>query len=85
MVDSIGQKCKADLYLLTAPDVPFVQDGFRDGQHIRHWMHDRFAEQLTNISQRDPAAWVVQIQGSFQQRLATAIAAVDTLLSEEVN
>ena len=25
---------------------------FRDGQHIRNWMHDRFAEQLANRHQR---------------------------------
>ncbi|MFZ4469629.1 MAG: AAA family ATPase [Pirellula sp.] len=81
LVDSIGQQSKADLYLLTAPDVPFVQDGFRDGQHIRNWMHDRFAEQLTNLHQRDPAVRIVQICGSFEQRLATAIASVDRMLS----
>jgi NadR type nicotinamide-nucleotide adenylyltransferase len=81
LVDSIGQQSKADLYLLTAPDVPFVQDGFRDGRHIRNWMHDRFAEQLTNLYQRDPAVRIVQISGSFEQRLATAIASVDRMLS----
>jgi NadR type nicotinamide-nucleotide adenylyltransferase len=81
LVDSIGQQSKADLYLLTAPDVPFVQDGFRDGQHIRNWMHDRFAEQLTNLYQRDPAVRIVQICGAFEQRLATAIASVDRMLS----
>jgi nicotinamide riboside kinase len=81
LVDSIGQQSKADLYLLTAPDVPFVQDGFRDGQHIRNWMHDRFAEQLTNLHQCDPAVRIVQICGTFEQRLATAIASVDRMLS----
>ncbi len=80
LVDSIGQQSKADLYLLTAPDVPFVQDGFRDGQHIRNWMHDRFAEQLTNVAQRDPAVRIVQIHGSYEHRFATAIASVDKIL-----
>ena len=82
-VDSIGQQSKADLYLLTAPDVPFVQDGFRDGQHIRNWMHDRFAEQLAILSQRDQALRVVQIHGSYEQRLATAIASVDEMLGSQ--
>jgi HTH-type transcriptional repressor of NAD biosynthesis genes len=36
-----------DLYLLTDPDVPFVQDGIRDGEHLRIWMFDRFREELT--------------------------------------
>ena len=80
LVDAIGQQSKADLYLLTAPDVPFVQDGFRDGQHIRNWMHDRFTEQLTDLYQRDPAVRIVQIHGSYEQRLAAAIAAVDRML-----
>jgi NadR type nicotinamide-nucleotide adenylyltransferase len=83
-VDEIGKQSKADLYLLTAPDVPFVQDGFRDGQHIRHWMHDRFAEQLSEISHREPAVRIVQINGPYEQRLATAIAAVDALLNERM-
>ncbi len=82
LVDSIGQQSKADLYLLTAPDVPFVQDGFRDGQHIRNWMHDRFVEQLANLSQRDPAVRIVQIHGSYEQRLATAIASVNRMLGK---
>jgi NadR type nicotinamide-nucleotide adenylyltransferase len=81
LVDSIGQQSKTDLYLLTAPDVPFVQDGFRDGQHIRNWMHDRFAEQLANLNQSNPAVQIVPIQGSYEQRLATAIASVDMMLS----
>ena len=80
LVDSIGQQSKADLYLVTAPDVPFVQDGFRDGQHIRNWMHDRFAEQLANLHQSNRAVRIVQIQGSFEQRLAAAIASVDRML-----
>ena len=80
LVDSIGQQSKTDFYLLTAPDVPFVQDGFRDGQHIRNWMHDRFEKQLTIRSRRDPAVRIVQIHGSFEQRLATAIASVDRML-----
>jgi nicotinamide riboside kinase len=81
LVDLIGQQSKTDLYLLTAPDVPFEQDGFRDGQYIRNWMNDRFEEQLTNLSQRDPAVRIVQIHGSYVQRLAIAIASVDRMLS----
>lgn len=80
VVDAIGQRSKADLYLLTAPDVPFVQDGFRDGQHIRDWMHGRFAEQLADLSGRDAPVQIAQIQGPFEQRLAKAITAVEMLL-----
>lgn len=35
------------LYLLTDDDdVPFEQDGLRDGEHVRPWMTDRFAQVL---------------------------------------
>jgi NadR type nicotinamide-nucleotide adenylyltransferase len=30
------------IYILTKPNVPFIQDGYRDGEHIRDWMFDRF-------------------------------------------
>jgi len=36
------------IYILTKPNVPFVQDGLRDGEHIRDWMFDRFLEELDN-------------------------------------
>lgn len=35
----------ADIYLVTDPaDVEFVQDGLRDGEHLRQVMHARFCE-----------------------------------------
>lgn len=34
------------LYIVTAPDIPFVQDGLRDGEHLRAAMHERFVEVL---------------------------------------
>jgi nicotinamide riboside kinase len=35
------------IYILTKPNVPFIQDGLRDGEHIRDWMYNRFIEELT--------------------------------------
>ena len=35
------------IYILTKQNVPFVQDGYRDGEHIRDWMFQRFIEELT--------------------------------------
>jgi NadR type nicotinamide-nucleotide adenylyltransferase len=75
VVDQIGQLAKADLYLLTAPDVPFVQDGFRDGEAIRDWMHDRFREQLANLT-----APHCLLHGNYDQRFQQAVAAIDDLL-----
>src|SRR4051794_14795240 len=66
-VDAIGAADKVDLYLLTSPDVPFVQDGFRDGETIRQWMHESFKDQLA-IGQ---TPWRL-IRGSYTERLAIA-------------
>jgi nicotinamide riboside kinase len=37
---------RPDLYLLTDIATPFVQDGTRDGEHVREWMHETFVEEL---------------------------------------
>lgn len=36
------------IYILTKPNVPFVQDGYRDGEHLREWMYHRFIDELTS-------------------------------------
>lgn len=64
-----------DLYLLTDCDVPFVQDGMRDGEHLREWMTGRFRQVLA----RQPAPWL-EITGSWAERLGAAHLAVDALL-----
>ena len=44
-----------DLYVLTTPDgVPFVQDGLRDGEHVREPMTDWFRAVLAD----QPAPWI---------------------------
>jgi NadR type nicotinamide-nucleotide adenylyltransferase len=45
-VDAIGQQDIVHRYLLAVPDFPFVQDGFRDGEDIRDWMHLQFVNAL---------------------------------------
>jgi NadR type nicotinamide-nucleotide adenylyltransferase len=74
-VDAIGDRDVAHLYLLTEPDFPFVQDGFRDGEHVRHDMHDRCVQLL-----RARGAPMMRISGPPAHRLATAIAAAEQLL-----
>jgi nicotinamide riboside kinase len=63
------------LYLLTGVDAPFVQDGTRDGEHVRQWMHGRFEEEL-----RRRGTPYLLLEGSHPARLATAIAACDRIL-----
>lgn len=66
-----------DLYLITDhADVPFEQDGIRDGEHLRAWMTARFRETC-------PASGVptLVLTGPPERRLAEALAAVDALLA----
>ena len=65
-----------DLYLLTGDEIPFVQDGLRDGEHLRAGMHRRFREVLD----AQPAPWV-EVRGSHEERLALAVRAVDDLVA----
>ena len=45
-VDAVGRLDRGDLYLVPDTNVPFVQDGLRDGEHIRDWMHEKFVSLL---------------------------------------
>lgn len=66
-----------DLYLLTGEEIPFVQDGTRDGEHVRGWMTDRFRQVLG--ARAEP--WL-EVRGSRRQRLAAAVARIDELLNQ---
>ncbi|HEY2082633.1 MAG TPA: AAA family ATPase [Verrucomicrobiae bacterium] len=72
-VEAIASKGRCDLYLLTGDEIPFVQDGLRDGEHIRHEMHTWFEEALA--AQAVP--WKL-LRGSKEQRLDEALRAVNT-------
>ncbi|MEV1330005.1 AAA family ATPase [Micromonospora costi] len=66
------------LYLLTDHrDVPFTDDGLRDGAHLRAWMTDRFRAELAGCG-----VPVVELTGPHPQRLARAVAACEALLAE---
>lgn len=75
-VEAIAATRRYDLYLLTDVDIPFVQDGTRDGEHIRHAMHERFTIRLAE-AQRP----YLLLSGSHEQRLRRAIAAIDAILT----
>lgn len=64
------------LYLVTHhDDVAFVQDGIRDGEHIRAWMTERFLDELAATRRR-----FVVVRGARDERRASALAAIDDLL-----
>jgi HTH-type transcriptional regulator, transcriptional repressor of NAD biosynthesis genes len=68
-----------DLYILTGDEIPFVQDGIRDGEHIRHDMHQMFIEELRR--QNKP---YVLVTGSKEERLAKAIELCDRVLAKQI-
>ena len=66
-----------DHYFLTGDDIPFVQDGTRDGEHIRHRMHERFQEEL-----RRQVKKFTLLTGSHDERVEAAAAVCDRLLAD---
>jgi NadR type nicotinamide-nucleotide adenylyltransferase len=74
-VESIAASRRPHLYLLTDVGTPFVQDGTRDGQHVRGWMHQTLVEELR--AQSRPYRL---LSGPHGRRLEEAVAHVDELL-----
>jgi HTH-type transcriptional repressor of NAD biosynthesis genes len=71
---------RRDLYLVTDHvGVPFEQDGWRDGEHIRESMTYWFIDGLTARG----LPWIL-IRGSREERLAYAIQAIEPLLSRRM-
>ena len=73
---AFSDSVKPHLYLLTGDEIPFVQDGLRDGEHIRHEMHHWFSELLETTG----VPWAL-VQGSPAKRLTQAIQSISKLLS----
>ncbi len=71
-VAAIAADKGCDLYILTGDEIPFEQDGYRDGEHLRGWMTRRFRELLQGRS-------YIEVSGSRESRLAVAVRAVDQL------
>ncbi len=67
-VENIAKGRNYDLYIVTNTDIPFEQDGTRDGEHIRQWMHDRFVEKLTEWNKK-----YIVVSGSLEQRIKTVV------------
>ncbi len=75
-VEALAKQRVPDLYLLSGDEIPFVQDGLRDGEHLRGWMTERFREVLA----AQPAPWL-EVRGTPSERLRTAVGHVDALLA----
>jgi hypothetical protein len=67
---------KHDVYLVTDhTGVPFVQDGLRNGEHIRAQMTRWFLDALTATGR----SWVL-LTGSRDERIDLAVAVAETML-----
>ena len=77
-VEAIAAQGRADLVLLTDANIPFVQDGIRDGEAIREAMHARFVAELE--AQNVP--WVL-VSGDYQTRLKRAVEAIEERIKAE--
>ena len=53
-------------------DVPFQQDGLRDGEHVRQWMHERFVTRLNE----EQVPWML-VSGSLQERVERCLTWID--------
>lgn len=73
-VEAIAARRNYTLYILTGDEIPFVQDGTRDGEHVRHGMHKRFRERLTESGKH-----FIEVSGTPEVRLQAAIRAIDEL------
>lgn len=73
-VEAIADRRTYDLYILTGDEIPFVQDGTRDGEHVRHDMHTRFIERLEESGRP-----YVLVTGTHEERLQKAIQHIDGL------
>jgi HTH-type transcriptional repressor of NAD biosynthesis genes len=77
-VEEIADRVPHHLWLLTDHrGVRFEDDGLRDGEELRPWMTERFRDELTRTGRE-----FIVISGSREERLATAVAAVDQLIGK---
>ena len=77
-VEALSTGRHYDLILLTDIDIPFVQDGLRDGEHIRQTMHNWFVELLT--AQSTP--WAL-LSGPLDERLTAASALINQMMGRD--
>jgi len=78
ILDQIVER-KYDLYLLCSTDLPWVKDELREYPDLK--IRDRLYHIYKDIMINQAVPWM-EISGSYEERLLTAIAAIDTLLKK---
>ena len=76
-VAEIAKQVRCDLYLLTGDEISFIQDGLRDGEHIRHQMHTWFANALAE----QLVPWRL-LRGSHEERVRAALQSIHDLFQQ---
>ncbi|WP_139981558.1 AAA family ATPase [Nocardioides litoris] len=66
--------------ILTGDEIPFVQDGLRDGEHVRHAMQQRFRDTLGD----DGVPWV-EVHGTVADRVEQALAFLHHRVGEDAD
>jgi HTH-type transcriptional repressor of NAD biosynthesis genes len=64
---------ESKIYILTKPNVPFIQDGLRDGEHIRDWMYNKFLEEFKNKNIK----YYIIDSPNYDERLMQAIKIIE--------
>jgi NadR type nicotinamide-nucleotide adenylyltransferase len=72
----IANNDTVDLYIITGDEIPFVQDGIREGEHIRHEMHQWFE---THLAQKKTP--YITVRGSQRERLAIALREANKMIA----
>ena len=75
---AIAAHDKADLYIITGDEIPFVQDGIRDGEHIRHDMHQWFVGHI-----KASGVPYLIVRGDKATRLRVAKAAAEEIIEKQ--
>jgi HTH-type transcriptional repressor of NAD biosynthesis genes len=77
-VETLAAGRPYDIYLLTNTNIPFEDDGTRDGEQYRQWMQDRFEEKL-----RFWGKPYVLVSGTPERRLKQAITIIDRIIANQ--
>lgn len=72
-LEALGERAY-DHSLLCSPDIPFVQDGYREDERFRREQHDFYVAALERTGQP-----YTLVEGDLDQRIAVAVKLLETL------
>jgi HTH-type transcriptional regulator, transcriptional repressor of NAD biosynthesis genes len=71
VIEHMASQRRPHLYVLTADDIAFVQDGLRDGEYLRGRMTQRFRDVLSGTG----VPWL-EVRGTRRQRVEQVVGAI---------